>query len=262
MITAFNDTKGAWIAGVDGCPVGWVVAFAPVDDISHPVVRVVRSFAEIVHSVEKPAVIAVDTPIGLPDRIEGPGRAAERLVRPLLGKRQSSVFSIPSRRSVYAADYPAACAEAAATSDPPRKVSKQGFMIFPKIREVDLFLCSEPTWIDAVFESHPEVAFRAMNGGVALLEPKKVKGKPWGDGMDLRRRLLGASGIGTEALAMRAPKGAATDDLLDALACLVTAQAIARGDAQSFPASPERDAHNIPIAIWAPLTQKRATQEA
>ena len=57
-----------------------------------------RSFAEILNAPECPPVIAVDMPIGLPDRIDGPGRPAEQAVRPLLGQRQSSVFSIPSPR--------------------------------------------------------------------------------------------------------------------------------------------------------------------
>ncbi len=56
------------------------------------------------------AAIAVDMPIGLPDRIEGSGRAAERAVRPLLGPRQSSVFTIPARAAIEATDYASACA--------------------------------------------------------------------------------------------------------------------------------------------------------
>jgi len=46
------------------------------------------------------------------------------------------------------------------------------------------------------------------------------------------------------------PRGAKIDDLLDALAALVVARAIAQGRARSFPEPPERDAHGIPVAIW------------
>ena len=76
-------------------------------------------------------------PIGLPERTGYGGREAENCVRPLLGARQSSVFSVPSRAAVYAQDYAQACAVALSTSDPPRKISKQLFNIAPKIREVD-----------------------------------------------------------------------------------------------------------------------------
>ncbi len=250
---------GTLIAGVDGCPIGWVVALATCDDISAPIIRIVPKLEAVLDGPQPPAIVAVDMPIGLPDRIEGPGRAPERLVRPLLGKRQSSVFSIPARSAVYAADYPAACLEAAASSDPSRKISKQGFMIFPKIREIDELLRRRPALAGMVFESHPEVAFMAINGHQPLAEPKKVKGRPWPLGMALRKRLLANAGIGAAALETPAPRGAAIDDVLDALVCLVTAQAIASGKAQSWPAPPQRDAHNIPIAIWAPIAQNSQT---
>ncbi|MCX7340619.1 MAG: DUF429 domain-containing protein [Hyphomicrobiales bacterium] len=232
-------------------------ALARRHDISQPGIHGVARFADIVALVADLGVIAVDMPIGLPETIEGPGRAPERLVRPLLGQRQSTMFSIPARAAVYAPDYASACTEAAARSEPSRKVSKQGFMIFPKIREIDICLRTDPALAGRVFESHPEVAFVAMNHGAALTEPKKIKGRPSPDGMALRRRLLANAGVGAEALAMTPPRGAAEDDLLDALACLVTANAIANGLAQSWPTPPMRDAHDMPIAIWAPKLQKR-----
>lgn len=234
------------------------MALAPLGDLTAPIIRIVPFLSEVLDAPEKPATIAVDMPIGLPELIEGPGRAPERHVRPLLGARQSSVFSMPARAAVYAESYAEACREAAARSHPSRKISKQGFMIFPKIREVDALLRARPEAIDCVFESHPEVAFVAMNGGAALNQPKKVKGKPWPAGMEQRRALLASAGIGAATLSAPAPKGAALDDLLDALACLVTARAIARGEAQSFPPQPMRDAHGIAIAIWAPMPQTSA----
>src|SRR5579864_6074014 len=125
-----------WLAGVDGCPAGWMVAFVrPSGDEAR--VRVVARFMDVIAAHEAPSVIAVDMPIGLPDRIGPGGRGPEAAVRRLLGDRQSSVFSVPSRAAVEALDYLQACAIALATSDPPRKVSKQLFMIAPRIRELD-----------------------------------------------------------------------------------------------------------------------------
>jgi predicted RNase H-like nuclease len=72
------------------------------------------------------AVIAVDMPIGLPDRIRGAGRGPEQAIRPLLGPRQSSVFSIPARAAVEAETYGEACARALETSDPPKKGFQTG----------------------------------------------------------------------------------------------------------------------------------------
>jgi predicted RNase H-like nuclease len=256
-----------WIAGIDGCKHGWIAAVASPGDISTPEIRLVARLADL---AEPPAaqhasaqgLIAVDMPIGLPERIVGSGRGPEQLVRPLLGGRQSSVFSIPARAAVQAETYPEACAAALATSDPPRKVSKQGFFLFPKIREIDAWLSSEPHWARRVHESHPEVVFQALNGGRPLDEPKKVGGRVWPAGMALRRALLAEAGIGAETLAMRAPRGAGEDDLLDALACLICARAIDAGAAQSFPDPPMRDAHGLAIAIWAPIPQKPITRRA
>jgi threonine dehydratase len=98
-----------WIAGVDGCRTGWVVAFAGArhDDVR---VRVVTKFADVFAASEQPRIVAADMPIGLPAQIGPRGRGPERVVRPLLGVRQSSVFAVPSRSAVYAPDFGAACA--------------------------------------------------------------------------------------------------------------------------------------------------------
>jgi predicted RNase H-like nuclease len=237
-----------WLVGVDGCPAGWIVAFVqPAGDAVR--IRMVPRFAEILIAPEQPAVIAIDVPIGLPETAGLGGRAAENAVRPLLGARQSSVFSVPSRAAIEAADYREACRIALATSAPPRAVSKQLFMIAPKIREVDAVLRADPALARRVYEVHPEVAFWRLNGGAALSEPKKVKGRCHEPGLALRRRLLAAAGC--PAADSTPPKGAGPDDLLDALACAMVARRLHAGAAVSFPDPPPRDARGLPMAIWA-----------
>ena len=245
-----------WVAGVDGCRTGWIAVLMLVDDPQIHRIVTVPTLEAIADAPEQPAVIAVDMPIGLPERTEGSGRVPEQLIRPLLGARQSSVFAIPSRRAVAAVDYAEACAVAAATSDPSRKVSRQGFAIFPKIREIDALLRARPELLSRIYEVHPELAFWALNNGTALGQPKKVKGTPHRPGMDLRRDLLRRSGLLPEALIEALPpRGAAQDDLLDALAGLTVALDLARGGGQAFPDPPGRDAHGLPVAIWT-LRQK------
>jgi predicted RNase H-like nuclease len=239
-----------WLAGVDGCPGGWIVALVRPDG-GEARLRIVPRFADVPAAVERPAVVAVDMPIGLPERTGPGGRTAENCVRPLLGARQSSVFSVPSRAAIYAPDYAAACAIAAATSDPPRKVSKQLFNIAAKIREVDEVMRAIPDANGRVFEVHPEVAFWRLNGERPLTEPKKVKSRPHEPGLVLRRKLLIAAGLPPDAVNAVRPKGAAVDDLLDALACAAVARRIHRGVAKPFPDPPPRDGHGLPMAIWA-----------
>jgi predicted RNase H-like nuclease len=248
------------LAGVDGCRRGWVAA---VEEPGGAIAaRVFESFAALSDALGEGAVIAVDIPIGLPDRSAVGGRGPERAVRPLLGGRQSSVFSIPSRAAVYAgvdvaahpedgARYRHACAVAMATCEGGRKVSKQGFYIFPKIVEVDRRLQEGLPSGQRVVETHPEVAFWAMNGERPLAEPKKVKGKPFTAGLDERRALL--IGAGLPPAAIDGPKlhGAGLDDVIDAFAGLVVARAVAAGTVRSFPSPPERDAYGLEVAIWA-----------
>lgn len=237
-----------WLAGLDGCRDGWIAVFIRPDS-EEARVEILPRFSDIVSA--EPAIVAVDIPIGLPERTGIGGRAAENAVRPLLGARQSSVFSVPSRQAVYAADYAQACATALATSDPPRKVSKQLFNIGPKIREVDAALRADAAIASRTFEVHPEVAFWRLNSGRPLDKPKKVKNRPYEPGLALRRRLLIGAGLPRIMVASEPPRGAARDDLLDALACAAIARRIHAGIAEPFPKSPPRDAYGLPMAIWA-----------
>jgi predicted RNase H-like nuclease len=239
------DGHDIWLAGADGCPAGWMVAFArPVGGEVRT--RIVPHFAAIADAPEAPVVIAVDMPIGLPQRIGPGGRGPERAVRALLGGRRASVFPVPSREAVYAPTYRDACRVALATSDPPRQVQKQLFMIAPRIREVDRALRSDPALAARVFETHPELAFWRLNGDRPLAYPKKVK-----PGLALRRQLLIDAGFAAAAVEAPAPKGAGPDDLLDALACAAMARRIHAGIARSFPDDPQRDDYGLPMAIWA-----------
>jgi predicted RNase H-like nuclease len=239
-----------WLAGVDGCRSGWIAAFVRSAG-EETRVRIVPRFADVLAAPEAPAIVAVDIPIGLPDRIGPDGRGPERAIRPLLGARQSSVFSVPPRAAISAPDFAAACAAALAASEPPRKVSKQLFMIAPKIREVDALLRADAACIGRVHEVHPELAFWRLNGEHALDQPKKVKGVCYEPGLAQRRGLLVAAGLPASAVMSAPPKGAGADDLLDALACAAIARRLHAGTARPFPDPPGRDGYGLTVAIWA-----------
>ena len=241
----------AWVMGVDGCPAGWIAVLLPIEADAAPRIRLLANTEALRTVPEQPAVVAVDMPIGLPDRVGPGGRGPERLLRARLGARQSSVFAVPARAAVMADGYAAACAAAQATSDPPRKISKQAFFLFPKIRDLDTVLRDDPVWALRVHEVHPEGAFMRLNGGRPLAEPKKVKSRVHSPGMDERRALLAAAGLPQALLQAVPPRGAATDDLLDACACAVTALAILSGEALRFAGEPDRDRFGLPIVIWA-----------
>lgn len=236
------------IAGVDGCRAGWIVVTRDLEGRAPPTLDLVPRFADLL-TPDGPDVIAVDMPIGLPERAGPGGRGAERAVRPLLGPRQSSVFSVPARSAVWCQDYGEACRAALAASDPPRKVSKQAFHLFPKIREIDALMTPE---LEArVYEVHPEVAFWRLNDECPMALPKKLKSRANPAGLEERAELLARHGVDPAFLAQRPPRGAGRDDLIDACVNAVIAARIAHGTATPFPGNFERDAKGLRMAIWA-----------
>ena len=236
------------VMGIDGCRAGWIATLVPLE--GGPATIRVASALEALLSMPGTAVVAIDMPIGLPDRIGPGGRGPEKALRPMLGGRQSSVFSVPARAAVYAADYAEANRLSLATSEPPRKVSKQCFYLFPKIRALDTLLRADRALAERVYECHPEGAFMAMNGMLPLAKPKKQGGRVHGPGMDERLRLLTGHAGYPEALFGAVPAGAGLDDLLDSAACAWSAGRILRGEAVHFPAtSSARDSHGLRIAI-------------
>ena len=248
------------IVGVDGCKGGWIAVSQ--NGAGRTACRIHATFEALIASYPPDAIIAVDMPIGLPDRIGRAGRGPEALARKHLDERQSSVFAIPSRPAVNAAtdsfttlekwyeDHRKASEVARETSDPPRGVSIQAFALFPKIREIDALLRTRPELRARVIESHPEAAFWRLNGEHAMTLPKKVKGRVNPAGMVERQTLLAACGLDPAFLQERCPVGSGADDFLDACAMLLVAARYARGEARSFPEAPTTDSHDIPIAIW------------
>jgi predicted RNase H-like nuclease len=228
------------VIGIDGCPGGWIAVIWN-ETLTH---RMFTSFADII--TLPAAIIAVDMPIGLPQMS---GRDCEREARKNLGARQSSVFSIPSRASIMCEGYRQACTINLEHSDPPRKIAKQTFNLFPKIREIDRLIT--PEMQTRVHECHPEVAFWMINGKQPLPLAKKAKSQNSKPGIELRRTLLHAAGFPIEKLAPATyrKKDVGEDDLIDACACAWVARRIAENKAICFPADPPRDAKGLRMCI-------------
>ncbi len=263
------------VVGADGCPGGWIASVWDGTPGAEPEITLCTDFAALfgLAMERKSPVLAVDVPIGLPDRVGPGGRPCDVAARKVLGARQSAVFSVPSRTAVHAEDYPSACAAALASSDPPRKVSKQCFNIFPKIREVDGFLlaagaeCNEAGAALCrgiqVVECHPEVAFWAMNAEQSVPLPKKVKSRPSPEGLAFRLALLAnAGGPGLDGLARSDDHGGQVgrlcslprrlvgdDDVIDAAACAWSAARVLTGVHRRFPSDGGVDGLGLPMVI-------------
>ena len=240
-----------WIAGLDGCRGAWAGVMLDLDDPGRHRAGLFPSIAAVLDGPEAPVQVGIDVPIGLPDAVPAGGRSADRAARAFLGPcGRASVFPVPPRAAIEAADYPAAKALSRAHS--PFAPSIQLWNITPYIREADRLLRERPELRPRLHEVHPEIAFRRLNGG-APLRPKK--GPERATGLTERRALLIAAGL-PPALVSDRPRGVGADDHLDALAGLVVARDILAGRAQPLPDPFEHDAHGLPVVIWMPAARR------
>lgn len=234
----------AYVAGVDGCPAGWIVALACMRHEALHALQFVLCphFDDVLHLDAAPTVIAVDIPIGLLSEPHPGGRLCDRQARRLLGRRACSVFSPPSRRMLHAVHY-----------DEVRKqgMSRQAFGLLPKIREVDRLMT--PALQNTVYEAHPELAFTAAAGAPMRLNKKTTAGRE--ERLQALSRatepsLLHPSQLLSQGLNALKRTQAAADDLLDGMVLTRTAYRIATARATCLPPAPPVDSLSLRMEIW------------
>ena len=206
------------VAGVDGTKKGWVAVVLEDGRFARDYLigEIECDFAELADV----AVLAVDVPIGF-----GP-RAADREARAFLTGAASTVFTTPPRELLTR------------PFGPGLGISAQSHALGPRILHLTDLAASDKR----IHEVHPEVSFRAMNGGQPLKHRKKSAG-----GALERLALLARHGI--ELGRLRETGGTPLDDVLDAAAAAWSAQRIATGDALCLPDSPEPVGVRT-VAIW------------
>lgn len=227
--------------GVDGCPGGWIAVGSQAGEAW--AAALYPDFAQLMAAVAADAQVLVDIPIGLPAQEK---RACDRLARQHLTRlRGSSVFPVPARTALSAADYASACDRNQAALGV--RIARQAWNIVPKIREVDAWLLAHDPQQQRVRECHPELAFWAMQGGKPMSHAKKT---PEGAAqrLALLQQRLPQAGALYDAWRSRYPRRqVAPDDLLDALALAITA---AYGQPlRSLPPQPQYDAAGLRMEI-------------
>jgi predicted RNase H-like nuclease len=206
------------VAGIDGTKGGWVAIVLEAGRFVRDVLcRPVETDFGTLGDVD---VIGIDVPIGF-----GP-RRADAAARTFLSGAAATVFPTPPRELL---EQP---------FGPGLGVSAQSHALGPRILHV-----TELARTDArLYEVHPEVSFRAMNGGLPLRHRKKSAG-----GAVERLALLRRHGIELDELEESA--AVPLDDVLDAAAAAWSAQRIAAGTAVSLPDPPEV-VDGSAVAIW------------
>ncbi len=208
-------------------------------------VRLFQNIVEVWDSYESARLILIDVPIGLhEDGAEE--RQCDREARRLLGwPRRSSVFRVPCRAALRAADYEEA--KRINKNRTGKSLAIQSWGIIAKIKEVDDFLNENTAARSKIKEVHPEICFWALNDSKAVDSSKKTP-----EGISERVRILRRVCSQTDAIfafARREFRGKVNDDdILDALAGAVTAL-LGKQQLVTLPEKPEVDSNDLPMEM-------------
>lgn len=271
-----HPTGAAW--GVDGCKAGWFYFCLPPPP-GEPPYGVVERLERIVQMAGNEDSVLVDIPIGLPNQIDSDGRDRETAFRKCdeeardkLGNRRASVFPVPVRPVVeilrdgmglrvppkddaekklrrwrrvrYLLDK-----EQLTVEKGEGRITAQSFAILPKIVEADDLLRGSAKARKIVRETHPEVCFSVLVGDDRK-ERLETFSKKHGLGFLNRVAILEACHPDARRAIFNAcedwPK-IASDDIVDAMACAVTAWLILH-DKDSARVLPRGELHRKEVA--------------
>mgnify|MGYP003996905619 FL=1 len=155
------------VIGIDGCKAGWIIAKTLEDkSISF---QIIKNLNDDYLKESNVSLIGIDIPL----RLSSSGkRLAEIEARVLLKNRACTIFSPPTLNALTAKNYIDACK--INFKECGKKISKQSWNLFPKIKEAQEFLENKSIIELGVFEVHPELSFMAMNDMNLIWASKKT----------------------------------------------------------------------------------------
>jgi predicted RNase H-like nuclease len=248
------------VGGLDGCRGGWVGCIIQKNSetiaIEFAVYPTIADFHNRQHDLTR---VLIDIPIGFRDSGAAPRKCDAEARKFLTRTRSSSIFPPPCRSALYQPDYPTA--NKINRDYTGKGLSKQAWNIIPKMREVDQFLCTNPSYQEIDWESHPEVCFRALGGIQTIQKYKKTT-----EGFTKRKKLL-LSHYPEIGAAMQLfmhnteSKLYEPDDILDA-AILTVSASLGDSVLKPLPAIIERDSMGLPMQIIYPAITQIAFKSA
>ena len=195
--------------GIDGCRGGWAVI--SINGAKQREFQIFQSIEQL--TAIRDAVAMIDIPIGLPD---SGYRDCDLAARKKLVSAWPRVF-LGVRRPLleFCDDYLKANLWAKKDG---KGLARQCFCILKKVREVDRFITPERQK-QFLRETHPELIFQKLNGGVPLPNKKKPEDRKQ------RIAILESNGFTnlTSWLTAFPRKDVKPDDLFDACACAIAA---------------------------------------
>ena len=228
--------------GVDGCRGGWLVIALSEQGGSFGLYPSLRGLlSELVAKTP----VFIDMPLGL---IEDSSmeRACESLVRQRLGPRRSSVFAVPPRQVLALSNYDDANAKSRELTG--KGLSQQAFGLLPRVLELDRLLEQSAKARGIFRESHPELCFWALAGKQPMQHPKKTQAGFEERLATLSRYWSEAETLAGQAMLHLAGSGVARDDILDAFANALNADA-GKARWRTLPSKPIKDPRGLPMRI-------------
>lgn len=229
-------------AGIDGCRLGWILISFDEGEEKYQILEDKEVLKKAFENYDR---VFIDMPIGLEDEVYT--RECDALLRKELGgEYSSSVFTPPIRPALHAPSY----VEANMTSFEytEKKLSIQAWNIVPKIIMLDELLRSDDSLKEKVFESHPELLFQKMNGGM-IYQKKNLK-----KGIRHRLELLRdeepiADDFFREIKEEWRRSDVGEDDIVDAMALAYYAKKSIEKEIKTIPKEVSYDSEGLPKAI-------------
>lgn len=229
--------------GIDGCRAGWIAISLDEENAGYWLLESDQDLKEYLEEFDR---IFIDVPIGLTE--DEYVRECDDELRNVLGPDyQASVFNPPIRPALHAPTY----AEASMTSyeTTGKKISIQAWNITPNIKIVDQYLQNDEALREKVFESHPELLFRILNGNNSILQKKATK-----KGLRHRLSLLKkhsqfADDFFRDIKEEYRRNQVDEDDIVDAMSLALFALRSIERDLKTLPDNPPTDSTGLPMAI-------------
>ena len=216
--------------GIDGCKGGWIAAA-----ICRGALKLYK-FASINEITDKLPFDAcmIDMVIGLQGN-EAQVRP-DGMARKILKGRASTVFPAPCRKAVYGKTKEERLQANIEVLH--KKFPSQTDAIIPKMRELDEFLQVNMQYKNRLQESHPEVCFARLNGGVLRTSKHDMEG--------IRERAAVIADFLPEVTEGWIVESARkmqcnADDIVDSVCLAIVANLLMQGKTESIPPEPMTD---------------------
>jgi predicted RNase H-like nuclease len=223
--------------GIDGCKGKWVAVCITENKFE---VDKFKTINDICSRYLDADIYIIDIPIGL---VENKSQLRpDMIVKKELGKKGSSIFEVPCRQAVYAADKKTARELNVAILE--KSLSEQTLGIAKAIKQVDEFFQDKPQWKNRLLESHPEFCFSKLNNNQPILE-HKTSAEGQQKRLEILRKYYSKSDQVVEKFLADIPFRKKTDDVIDALCLAVMGKIILKKELKTNPENPMMDDKGI-----------------